>query len=74
MGLDDTLPRPSQHPGNVWALHRFHECLLRLGKRAEAQIVAQQLKLASAMADLPINASCFCRLEAVAGAREDGCC
>ncbi|MFH8932394.1 tetratricopeptide repeat protein [Streptomyces pristinaespiralis] len=74
LGLDDTLPRPSQHPGNVWALHGFHECLLRLGKTAEALIVAQQLKLASAMADVPINASCFCRLEAVAGPAEGGCC
>jgi tetratricopeptide (TPR) repeat protein len=74
LGLDDTLPRPLQHPGNVWALHGFHECLLRLGKAAEAQIVAQQLKLASAMADVPINASCFCRLEGVAVAAEGGCC
>lgn len=74
LGLDDTLPRPSQHPGNVWALHGFHECLLRLGKSAEAQFVAQQLKLASAMADVPINASCFCRLETVADAAEGGCC
>ncbi|OKK03440.1 hypothetical protein AMK26_18210 [Streptomyces sp. CB03234] len=74
LGLDDTLPRPSQHPGNVWALHGFHECLVRLGRTAEARIVAQQLKLASAMADVPINASCFCRLEAVAGAAEGGCC
>lgn len=74
LGLDDTLPRPSQHPGNVWALHGFHECLLRLGKTTEALIVAQQLKLASAMADVPINASCFCRLEAVAGPAEGGCC
>ncbi|MGN9794927.1 tetratricopeptide repeat protein [Streptomyces sp. OZ13] len=74
LGLDDTLPRPSQHPGNVWALHGFHECLTRLGRTGEAQIVAQQLKLASAMADVPINASCFCRLEAVGGAAEGGCC
>lgn len=26
LGLDDTLPRASQHPGNVWSLHGFHEC------------------------------------------------
>ncbi|WP_367318957.1 tetratricopeptide repeat protein [Streptomyces sp. HUAS ZL42] len=65
LGLDGTLPRPSQHPGNVWALHGFHECLVRLGKVGEAQIVAQQLKLAAALADVPIEASCFCRLEAV---------
>ncbi|WP_326809030.1 hypothetical protein OHB04_35090 [Streptomyces sp. NBC_01775] len=74
LGLDDTLPRASQHPGNVWSLHGFHECLLRLGRSGEAQIVAQQLKLAVAVADVPIKASCFCRLETVTGAAEDDCC
>lgn len=62
LGLDDTLPRPSRHPGNVWALNGFHECLVRLGKTGEAQIVSHQLTLATALADVPINASCFCRL------------
>jgi tetratricopeptide (TPR) repeat protein len=64
LGLDDTLPRPLQHPGNVWALHGFHECLLRTGRTGEAAIVAQQLKLATALADVPVRSSCFCRLEA----------
>ncbi|MFI1369288.1 tetratricopeptide repeat protein [Streptomyces griseochromogenes] len=75
LGLDDTLPRPLQHPGNVWALHGLHECLVRLGKEGEAQIVAQQLKIAAAMADVPIDASCFCRSEttAASGPRH-GCC
>ncbi|MFD3838500.1 hypothetical protein ACFWWC_19910 [Streptomyces sp. NPDC058642] len=67
LGLDDTLPRAVQHPGNVWALHGFHECLVRLGKTGEARIVAQQLKIAVALADVPIEASCFCRLDT-------GCC
>ncbi|MFD4115890.1 tetratricopeptide repeat protein [Streptomyces niveus] len=62
LGLDDTLPRPSRHPGNVWALHGFHECLVRLGRTGEARIVSHQLTLATALADVPINASCFCRL------------
>jgi tetratricopeptide (TPR) repeat protein len=73
LGLDETLPRASQHPGNVWSLHGFHECLVRLGRAGEAQIVAQQLKLALAVADVPITSSCFCRLEAVAGKAEGGC-
>ncbi|MEU2060871.1 hypothetical protein [Streptomyces sp. NPDC013455] len=64
LGLDDTLPRPQQHPGNVWALHGLHECLVRLGKKGEAEILAQQLKIATAMADVPVEASCFCRLPA----------
>ncbi|NUS79817.1 MAG: hypothetical protein HOV70_26935 [Streptomyces sp.] len=75
LGLDDSLPRAVQHPGNVWALHGFHECLVRLGKAGEARIVAQQLKIAVALADVPIEASCFCRLDVVSGNGDgDGCC
>ncbi|MET7430148.1 hypothetical protein ABZT16_14355 [Streptomyces flaveolus] len=76
LGLDDTLPRPLQHPGNVWALHGLHECLVRLGKEGEARIVAQQLKIAAALADVPVEASCFCRLGTVTAgpAPRHGCC
>ncbi|CAM5261488.1 TPR domain-containing protein OS=Streptomyces glaucescens OX=1907 GN=SGLAU_30585 PE=4 SV=1 [Streptomyces glaucescens] len=42
LGLDDTLPRACRHPNNVWALHGFHECLLRQGRMAEAGIIAAQ--------------------------------
>ncbi|WP_040816657.1 tetratricopeptide repeat protein [Nocardia concava] len=62
LGLDHTLPRACQHPGNVWALHGYHECLLRLDKTEAAAIIAQQLKLATAVADVTIEASCFCRI------------
>jgi tetratricopeptide (TPR) repeat protein len=72
LGLDDTLPRARQHPANVWSLHGFHECLVRLGKHGEAGIVAQQLKIAAATADVPIEASCFCRLETAPGS--GACC
>ncbi|WP_067687446.1 hypothetical protein [Nocardia jejuensis] len=61
LGLDHTLPRASQHPGNVWSLHGYHESLTRLGKSEAAQIVGQQLELAAAVADIPIHSSCFCR-------------
>ncbi|MFD9462651.1 hypothetical protein [Streptomyces sp. NPDC060027] len=78
LGLDDTLPRASQHPGNVWSLHGFHECLLRLGREGEARIVAQQLRIALAVADVPIEASCYCRLvtavDPAAGPAERVCC
>ncbi|MGN9760059.1 tetratricopeptide repeat protein [Streptomyces sp. SD31] len=75
LGLDGTLPRALQHPGNVWSLHGLHECLMRLGRTAQAQMVAQQLRLAAAMADVPIEASCFCRLDTTGrDAVEDGCC
>ncbi|MDH6605305.1 tetratricopeptide (TPR) repeat protein [Streptomyces sp. SAI-208] len=63
LGLDDSLPRPLQHPGNVWALHGLHECLVRGNKHGEARIVAQQLRIAAALADVPVEASCFCRLD-----------
>jgi tetratricopeptide (TPR) repeat protein len=68
LGLDPTLSRPCQHPGNVWSLHGYHECLQRLGRDGEAAIIGRQLDLANARADVPILASCACRLEV------DGCC
>lgn len=64
LGLDPTLSRPCQHPGNVWSLHGYHECLTRLGRDAEAVIIGKQLELAAARADVPIEASCACRLQA----------
>src|SRR5699024_1843252 len=38
LGLLENLTRAHQHPKNVWALHGYHECLLRLGRTAEAVI------------------------------------
>jgi tetratricopeptide (TPR) repeat protein len=70
LGLDPTLSRPCQHPGNLWSLHGYHECLQRLGRDKEAAIIARQLDLAKARADVPIGASCACRLETA----HDGCC
>jgi tetratricopeptide (TPR) repeat protein len=66
LGLDGTLARACQHPGNVWSLHGYHECLTRLGKHEQAGIVKQQLKIAAARADVPITSSCYCRLSTVA--------
>jgi tetratricopeptide (TPR) repeat protein len=63
LGLDATLARACQHPNNVWSLHGYHECLERLGETRAARVVAQRLKEAAARADVPIEASCFCRLE-----------
>ncbi|MEP7026847.1 MAG: hypothetical protein ABJB47_24165, partial [Actinomycetota bacterium] len=65
LGLDASLPRSCQHPGNVWSLHGYHECLTRLGKHEQAQIIAQQLSIAAAYADVPVTASCACRLSPV---------
>lgn len=71
LGLDDTLSRCCQHPGNVWALHGYHECLTRLGRDEEAAAVAGRLHAAAARADVPITASCACRLDTT---DIDGCC
>ncbi|ORY23129.1 hypothetical protein BCR39DRAFT_549970 [Naematelia encephala] len=63
LGYDTALPRAHQHPNNVWALHGYHECLVKLGRTAEAQIIMPQLRLALAVADVEIKSSCFCRLD-----------
>ena len=62
LGLDESITRAHQHPNNVWALHGYHECLIQLGRKAEARIIKKQLTLAMAIADVPIQSSCFCRL------------
>ena len=61
LGLDDTLPRACQHPNNVWSLHGYHECLMRLGRIDEARLIKPQLDRALARADVAIESSCFCR-------------
>ena len=63
LGLDRTLPRACQHPGNVWSLHGYHECLIRLGRPEQAGIIEQQLTIAAAAADVPIHSSCYCRMD-----------
>ncbi len=73
LGYDDTLRRSVQHPRNVWSLHGYHECLTRLGKTGEAAIIGRELTLAAALADVPVVASCLCRLD-VAGPPSHGCC
>ncbi|KAL5603785.1 hypothetical protein FOVSG1_006535 [Fusarium oxysporum f. sp. vasinfectum] len=63
LGFDDKLTRVHQHPNNIWALHGYHECLVRLGRMAEAKIIKKQLTIAAAGADIAIESSCFCRLD-----------
>ena len=66
LGLDATLSRACQHPGNVWSLHGLHECLTRRGETVEAAHIKLQLDKAAARAEVPIKASCYCRQKAVA--------
>ena len=57
-----TLPRALRHPNNVWALHGYHECLTKLGRKDEAEAMFPQLERALEIADVRIRASCFCRV------------
>ncbi|MEM8647614.1 MAG: tetratricopeptide repeat protein [Pseudomonadota bacterium] len=66
LGLDATLSRACQHPGNVWSLHGLHECLSRRGEATEALQVKLQLDKALARAEVEIKASCYCRQEVAA--------
>jgi tetratricopeptide (TPR) repeat protein len=66
LGLDDSLARSYQHPENVWSLHGYHEALMRQGKHDFCGIIQQQLGIAAARADVPIESSCFCRIETAA--------
>ncbi|KAJ5488946.1 hypothetical protein N7539_003836 [Penicillium diatomitis] len=63
LGLDESVIRARRHPNNVWALQGYHECLVRLGRDAEANIIRPQLTVALALADVPIQSSCFCRTD-----------
>ena len=63
LGFDSVLNRSSQHPDNVWSLSGYHECLERTGQHELAAVAQQRLALARARADVPVQASCFCRLE-----------
>ena len=64
LGYDDTVSRASQHPDNIWSLHGYHECLILLSRTAEAELIEQRLRFASARTDVPVAASCFCALTA----------
>ena len=66
LGLDGTLARACQHPGNIWSLHGLHECLTRRGEETEARHIKLQLDKAAARATVPIHASCYCRSKAKA--------
>ncbi|KAI1385632.1 TPR domain protein [Hypoxylon trugodes] len=61
LGINDTLPRALQHRKNVWALHGYHECLVKLGRIAEAKAIKPELDAAIAVTDIPIKSSCYCR-------------
>lgn len=73
LGFDPSISRSVHHPRNVWALHGYHECLERLGREDEARVIQQLLAVASARADVPVLASCACRLEVFESDEGTGC-
>jgi tetratricopeptide (TPR) repeat protein len=62
LGISNRLPRCVQHPNNIWALHGYHECLLKLGRKEEAEDIKPQLDLLLEQSDIEITSSCCCRL------------
>jgi tetratricopeptide (TPR) repeat protein len=66
LGLDQTLSRACQHPGNLWSLHGLHDCLARRGETVEALHIKLQLDQAMARAEVEVHASCYCRRQAAA--------
>jgi tetratricopeptide (TPR) repeat protein len=69
LGLNPALSRAAQHPDNVWSLHGLVECLHRQHRHAEAAAMEARLDLAKARADIPITASCLCRLDVASAHR-----
>jgi tetratricopeptide (TPR) repeat protein len=66
LGLDGKLSRACQHPDNLWSLHGLHECLTRRHETAESALIKQRLDLALARSEVPVKASCFCRMKVAA--------
>ena len=63
LGFDSSVIRARRHPNNVWSLHGLAECLKKQRKESELTLITQNLESALARADVPIKASCFCRLK-----------
>jgi len=66
LGLDGKLSRACQHLDNLWSLHGLHECLTRRGEAVEAALIKQRLDLSMARSEVPVKASCFCRMKVAA--------
>ncbi|KAJ4252474.1 hypothetical protein NW762_011075 [Fusarium torreyae] len=71
LGYSNNYPRRKAKLNNVWGLHGLYECLTRDGKDDEALFIKSAHAIAMASADVPVKASCFCRLSAVGASK---CC
>jgi tetratricopeptide (TPR) repeat protein len=67
LGLSENHPRRKARINNVWGLHGLYECFVRNEQHEQAKRIRLQCDIAMASADVPIQASCFCRLTAVKG-------
>lgn len=61
LGIGNRLPRCTQHPDNIWALHGYYECLQRFGREEEAMLIKPRLDELINNSDIEINSSCCCR-------------
>ncbi|KAE8408634.1 hypothetical protein BDV37DRAFT_295224 [Aspergillus pseudonomiae] len=71
LGFAKDFPRRRAKLNNVWGLHGLHECLTRLGKSDELLFIQPAHDIAVATADVPVTASCYCRLSVVG---KSDCC
>ena len=60
LGYDTALPRAVRHPNNVWALKGYYDCLIKLARKGEAEILKSQLDVALAIADVKVEQACLC--------------
>ena len=61
LGIGNRLPRCTQHPDNIWALHGYHECLTKLGLTEQAATIKPRLDELIEQSDIEIESSCCCR-------------
>ncbi|MEM7426480.1 MAG: hypothetical protein AAF441_10310 [Pseudomonadota bacterium] len=64
LGLNATLQRCCQNPGNVWSMHGLAECLRQRAAYDELESVKADLARASALTDGSVTSSCCCRKSA----------
>ncbi|PYI14841.1 hypothetical protein BO99DRAFT_449192 [Aspergillus violaceofuscus CBS 115571] len=65
LGYANDYPRRRAKLNNVWGLHGLYECFTRQGKTDEAAFIQSARDIAVATADVPVKASCYCRVSAV---------
>ncbi|OJJ96321.1 hypothetical protein ASPACDRAFT_47089 [Aspergillus aculeatus ATCC 16872] len=65
LGFSKDNPRRRAKLNNAWGLHGLYECFTRQGKTEEAVFIQSARDIALATADVPVRASCYCRVSAV---------